>query len=54
MLSFHIVRICFSFCSDEVLSEGLTKCFVTLSCSALLPPEEALRDGAMQCFLSGA
>ena len=51
--AFPAVRIRFSICSDEVLSEGLTKCFVTLSCSALLPLEEALRDSAMQCFLRG-
>lgn len=52
--AFPTVCICFSICFDKVLSESLTKCFVTLSGSALLPLEEALRDSAMQCFLRGA
>ena len=36
---------------DEVLSQGLTQCFVTSSCSASSPPHEALRQRVMQCFV---
>ena len=36
---------------DEVLSQGLTQCFVTPSCSASSDPHEALRQRVMQCFV---